>query len=602
MLGGSLFGRLVLHLGLSLLVILVAAGLLLDRFLQDREVQRLEAELARSAAQAAVQLLAAPGGELQARTQALGRATGIRFTVIEAGGAVLADSTTDAETMENHAARPEVAAALRGRRGAARRDSPILGLGMLYVALPTQPVVRAARPVTEVRELTGQIRRRILLAVLPALLLAGVLGWWTTRSLARRLDHMERFATRLARGEYGHPMRPGGLDELGHLERVLEELRLELRRQVSRLSEDRRVLRSLLDALPDAVLLFGADGTCAAFNQAAARLLRLPSREGEGALSKESVVRDPEVLARLDAAYRDPAPAADGLRVRWQEPPGDLEVTTHPIADPEGGRGVLLVLHDVTRRVHLERVRSDFIANMAHELRTPLTAIRGAAETLLDNPTAPAELAGRFLGTIQRHALRLGNLLADISDLAHLESGVAPVTSAPLDAHAVVREAVALFQAEADKAGLHLTAALPEVPLVLCSDAEKVEAILVNLTQNAVRYTPAGGTVTLEAAAQPDGAVEFCVRDTGIGIPPRDLPRVTERFYRVDPGRSREKGGTGLGLSIVKHLVALLGGRLAIQSEPGRGTAVRVTLPNLASNAAPPAGLLPALEPETPNA
>lgn len=579
--GSSLFGRLVLHLGLSLLLILAATGLLLDRFLHDREVQRLEAELGRSAAQAAVQLLAVPSGELPARIQALGRATGIRFTVIGADGAVLADSTTDAETMENHAARPEVAAALRGRRGTALRDSPTLGLGMLYVALPTQPVVRAARPVAEVRELTGQIRRRILLAVLPALLLAGVLAWWTTRTLARRLGHMERFATRLARGEYGHPMRPGGLDELGHLERVLEELRLELRRQVSRLSEDRRVLRSLLDALPDAVLLFGADGTCAAYNHTAARLLRLP-HEGQGALSKESVVRDPKVLARLDAAYRGETPGADGLRVRWQDPSCDLEVTTHSIADPDGGRGVLLVLHDVTRRVHLERVRSDFIANMAHELRTPLTAIRGSAETLLDNPAAPAELVRRFLGTIQRHTLRLGNVLADISDLAHLESGVAPVTPAHLDAHAVVREAVALFQAEADKAGLHLTAELPEGPLALCSDAEKVEAILVNLTQNAVRYTPAGGTVTLEVAPLPDGAVEFCVRDTGIGIPPRDLPRVTERFYRVDAGRSREKGGTGLGLSIVKHLVALLGGRLSIDSQPGRGTTVSVVLPNLA--------------------
>jgi two-component system phosphate regulon sensor histidine kinase PhoR len=241
---------------------------------------------------------------------------------------------------------------------------------------------------------------------------------------------------------------------------------------------------------------------------------------------------------------------------------------------------VLVVLRDVTRQAHLERVRTDFVANLSHELRTPLTAVRASAETLLDGALEDPPAARRFLESIRRNALRLEALLADVSDLARIEAGAEGLSAREFDARTPVEHVLELFRAEAAAAGVTLSGELPAEPLPLVSDPDRVESILVNLVQNAVRYTPRGGAVTVAVEAAPQGA-SYRVRDTGIGIPPKDLPRVTERFYRVDPGRSRAQGGTGLGLSIVKHLVELLRGELRLESEQGRGTTATVTLPNL---------------------
>jgi two-component system phosphate regulon sensor histidine kinase PhoR len=249
------------------------------------------------------------------------------------------------------------------------------------------------------------------------------------------------------------------------------------------------------------------------------------------------------------------------------------------LPDDQGRPGALVVLRDVTRELHLERVRTDFLANLSHELRTPLTAIRGSAETLLDSARSDPAAAERFLETIRRNALRLESLLQDVSELSRIEGGAAPLEVSTFDGRDPTKHAVDLFGAEAHKKGLALELKVPAEPLPLASDPTKVESVLVNLVQNGVRYTPAGGRVTVSVEAT-EGGVRYVVEDTGVGIPPRDLSRVTERFYRVDPGRSRAMGGTGLGLAIVKHLVEVLGGTLDIASEPGKGTRVTVLLPS----------------------
>jgi two-component system phosphate regulon sensor histidine kinase PhoR len=268
------------------------------------------------------------------------------------------------------------------------------------------------------------------------------------------------------------------------------------------------------------------------------------------------------------------------FRVSWPEPKRELEVVLQPLADEQGRPGVLVVLHDITRRAHLEKVRTDFISNLSHELRTPLTAVRGAAETLQDGALDKPEVAERFLETIRRHSVRLENLLADVSDLARVEAGADTNQVTRFDAWQPVHQVVDLFTTEAERRELRLEAVSDGTELPLWSDPVKIEAVLVNLVQNSLRYTGAGGRVRVSVESIPDG-VRYRVVDDGIGIPPGDLPRITERFYRVDPSRSRAQGGTGLGLSIAKHQAEELGGHLSIQSEYGVGTKVVVTLPAL---------------------
>jgi two-component system phosphate regulon sensor histidine kinase PhoR len=389
---------------------------------------------------------------------------------------------------------------------------------------------------------------------------------------------MIRFATAVARGDYARGLPAAGADELSDMERTLVALRDQIRDQVERLARDGRTLSTLLERLPNAVLVLDATGKVLFANGAARTLLRFTDNEAIG-LPAAEVLRHPQILQAIDAlasGTQEPEPFA----LSWPDPPGRFEVAVRPLASEGEAAATLVVLRDITREAHLERVRTDFISNLSHELRTPLTAIRGAAETLLEAALSDPEAARKFLQAIRRNAVRLESLLRDVSDLSRAESGLLVPDLRDFDECAVVEQVTELFRGEAEKAEVALGVQCADAPHRTRSDPELLESILVNLVQNAVRYTPAGGRVEVRVLeARPRGVV-FEVADTGIGIPPRDLPRVTERFYRADPGRSRAVGGTGLGLSIVKHLVEVLGGQLEIRSEPGKGTTVRVLLPS----------------------
>jgi two-component system phosphate regulon sensor histidine kinase PhoR len=242
--------------------------------------------------------------------------------------------------------------------------------------------------------------------------------------------------------------------------------------------------------------------------------------------------------------------------------------------------GVVMVLHDVTALRQLERVRTEFVANVSHELRTPLTAIQGYLETLLSGALEEPENARRFLEIVLRHSERLGRLLNDLTDLSNIELGKVTLRKESVHLDELVASVVAIIGPRAARSRVTVTANTPpEVPAV-AADRDRLVQILINLVDNAVKYTPEGGTVTVITRSGGDGAVEIAVADSGIGIPAADLPRITERFYRVDKARSRELGGTGLGLAIVKHLVLAHGGELRIESQEQQGTTVRFTLPS----------------------
>jgi two-component system phosphate regulon sensor histidine kinase PhoR len=261
-----------------------------------------------------------------------------------------------------------------------------------------------------------------------------------------------------------------------------------------------------------------------------------------------------------------------------------LQVHAAPLRLGPGEVGVAMVLHDITALRQLEQVRTEFVANVSHELRTPLTAIQGYLETLLGGAMDDPAHARRFLEVAFRHTERLGRLLNDLTDLSNIELGRVSLHMGPVALREVVDGALDIIRTKAEAGGVRLETLLPENLPPVHADRDRLAQILINLVDNAVKYTPRGGRVTVEAVAG-EGMVELAVADTGVGIPAADLPRITERFYRVDRARSRELGGTGLGLAIVKHLVAAHGGTLTIESRPGEGTRVRVTLRMAASSA-----------------
>lgn len=573
----SFFSRVLIQNVVVLLVFLLLGGLLLDSFLSESEVRRLGDQVSRFAAILKEDVANRQNREeLQPLLRRLEASTHIRFTIIDKSGTVLADSLLDPATMDNHASHPEVAQALAGKEGQNLRKSKSVGIEMLYVALPGDPVIRAAMPISEVNSVIDEVQLRILLASLPALLFALILAYLLAKSLNARIERMRRFSTSLEKGDYDVVLKAAGDDELSDMERSLSALRDEIKSKVDSLEHDARVLSGLVEGFPHAVLLFDGKPTLTLANSLARRLLRLDNASTLG-LPAGEIIRNPKILEAIDAGLCTNS-FTDPFRLVWTDPPGHYEVLVSPLLGNNPGGGFILILRDVTKEVYLEKVRSDFIVNLSHELRTPLTAIRGSAETLLTNPSEHPPVVVKFLETIKRNSLRLESLLADVSDLARAENAVEEIEIDAFDAGAPLRNASDLFKGEALKAGIDLTVATPDARLDLSSDEGKIEQILINLIQNAIRYTPQGGRVSLTLDKRGERIV-YTVTDTGIGIPAADIPRVTERFYRVDPGRSRAVGGTGLGLSIVKHLVERLKGDLTIKSTVGQGTAVEVSLP-----------------------
>jgi two-component system phosphate regulon sensor histidine kinase PhoR len=254
-------------------------------------------------------------------------------------------------------------------------------------------------------------------------------------------------------------------------------------------------------------------------------------------------------------------------------------VNAVPLSLAAGETGVVIVLHDVSELRRLEQVRTEFVANVSHELRTPLTAIHGYVETLLSGALEEPDNARRFLEIVHRQTERLGRLIDDLTELSNIELGKVSLYLAPTHVDEVIDSVLAVVLPRARAGGVTVSVETPADLPTAEADHDRLAQILINLVDNAVKYTPRGGTVTIRAAATGPAMMEVTVEDTGVGIPAADLPRVTERFYRVDKARSRELGGTGLGLAIVKHLVLAHGGEIKIDSTVGRGTTVRVTLP-----------------------
>jgi two-component system phosphate regulon sensor histidine kinase PhoR len=586
--GLGLVARLTILLGIVAGLGVVVMGIYVSRALEAQAVSRLEGMLVTQAGllhDSFAPLLDAPAGDpgFQARAQRYARILGARLTVIAGDGTVLAESDRESvRELENHAGRPEVRRALAGQVGSDVRRSATVGRDLLYVAVPLEQagrpraVLRLALPTHDVDVARALVRRTLAGGALLALGVALVVGIFVSRRVTRPLRGMEDAARRMAEGDLTQAVPVAGTDEIAALGVALNRTAIALREKIERLGGEQAKVRTILDGMTEGVVALDDRGRLVLLNPAARAMFGVGNGGAEGRPFLE-VIRQKELLDLVDEVRVGGAPARHELDLG---PPVNRVVAARgaPVALGPETAGVLLVLHDVTELRRLERVRSEFVANVSHELRTPLTCIKGYLETLLDGALDDQAHARRFLEVAGTHAERLDRLIDDLLELSNIESGRVALAPLRLDLGDLVAGVAAMFERRTARSRQTVEPAVAP-GLAVQADRDRLVQILVNLVDNAVKFTPEGGRIRIEAEAAPDGRVVVRVRDTGIGIASTELPRITERFYRVDKTRSREVGGTGLGLAIVKHLVQAHGGELHIESALGRGTTVSFTLP-----------------------
>ena len=500
----------------------------------------------------------------------VGAVLGRRVTIIAPDGMVIGDSNFDGEGLaglQNHANRPEVADALAGRMGFSRRQSLSTGDEELYVAVPvaSRGVARVSLPTAALDAVIGAARREVLLGSSLALIGALVIAWAFSVSVSRPIEDLRNVARALAAGDLARrpSMRaPGEVGELADALRVLaEQLSARLRaREV-----DETLLVQLTESLFEGVIAIDRQRRIVRINETARRLLgaREPLPFALDLLPREVALRD-ALLSAFEGETTEGAEVVISGRT--------LTVTARPLT----GGGAVLALFDLTRVRRLEAVRRDFVANVSHELRTPLTIVSGFAETLAAEDVefdARRQFAERILGNTRR----MQRIVDDLLDLSRIESGGWVPNPVSVDLNAVSSDVMAGAADAASAKGLELARDFAADAATVHADPTALRQVLGNLVDNAVRHT-ASGSVTLFSERYEDGVI-VGVRDTGVGIAPGHLPRIFERFYRVDPGRSRDEGGTGLGLAIVKYLVEAHGGRVSAQSVPGVGTTISARFP-----------------------
>ena len=559
-----LAGSLVIVSVLVLAVVAIAGGRLRARLAAEQR-----AELLRDARLVATQWR--PGTDADELANASGRALGYRVTLIGMDGTVVGDSEFDGEALrrlENHGTRPEVVAARSGDVGSATRLSASAGDEEHYVAVRHAPLgfVRVSIGTERFERIVRGAQRDVVFSSLIALAGTLVLAWLFSRTVSRPVTELRDVASAIAAGDLSARPALSAPGEVGDLALALHRMTEELERRLGALREEDALLTALVDSLNEGVLALNERGEVVGINERGRDFLRItaPVPFSAEMLPRNTMLRE-AIESALDGEVTEPAELQIAGRT--------LAVTARPLTVG----GAVVALFDLTTIRRLEVVRRDFAANVSHELKTPLTVVNGFAETLLHDEELSPEQRRHFAETILANATRMQRIVDDLLDLARIESGGWVPVPAGVDVAGLVRDVFTTVERDARSKGLSLVAEIDPGRRVH-ADPTALRQVLCNLVENAVRYT-SSGTVTVRTD-DGRGGTWIRVSDTGVGIPAEHLSRIFERFYRVDPSRSRSEGGTGLGLAIVKHLVEAHGGRVHAESQPGRGTTVSAFFPH----------------------
>ena len=584
----KLFWRVYLWLFLAAAVAFLAAGGQANRSVRKVYRDQVQMELLSQAQWAANELRQnarlPPAERVDAQCKEWGRLTRQRVTVVFPDGRVMGDSNSNPEQMENHGTRVEIQDALKGRTGSSERFSDTLRRTMLYVAVPVEKqgrivaVVRTSMPLADIRRTLRAAYREVGAGMAGAAVLFALVASVLVRRISRPLEEMRQAAERMAQGDLNARVEilTGG-DEMRSLGRTLNQMAEQLGTRLQTITQQSNELKAVFASMSEGVLAVDANGYVLNWNEAASRLLGFGGGQARGQ-ALEEVVRNQELQRFVKAVQ------ASGQDVEMEiQLDGDRTLRVHGTAlEDAGGRrmGVLAVMGDTTRLKRLEKMRQDFVANVSHELKTPITALRGCVETLMESEQRDWAEDRRFIAMMGRQVERLWAIVGDLLSLSRLEhegqAGRILLEAGPV--REVLRRAAGNYARAAESKKAALVVECPE-GLVLPINAALLEQAVGNLIDNAIKYGAEGCRVEVSAEGVQGQEVWIRVKDDGPGIEQRHLPRIFERFYRVDQARSRALGGTGLGLAIVKHIAQAHGGTVGVESTPGRGSVFSIRLP-----------------------
>jgi len=570
---GSIFGQIFGGHLIIILLLTLSFGLSISHLIESFSFDLLKRHLKNLAyglkPQVQGLILRGDYGTLNSLARKVGETTGVRITIIDPQGVVLADSEEDPAFMENHGDRPEVIMAMAGRVGSSLRWSATLKEEMLYVAIPMKltegvAVLRTSFFLRDVNQFLGAFKKRVTVVAVALGLFSLIYAFFSSKRLSDPIKELVQATSRVAQGDFDVRVLPKGRGELGELAERFNEMAAKLKELFQENLQRKEELERIFSSLEDGLLVLDREGKVIFFNKKAQEILK--GKE----LSDRSFweIGDPAFRETISRVRKTEGNLAEELEIS-----GGVFLLSATYLPTTGQ--ILVLLHDITHLRRMQELKRDLVANVSHELRTPLTAIKGFLEAFEDEDSREAR--SHYLEIIKKHVDRLTNIVQDLLVLSELEDKKTKLDLEDVDLKALLQEVLRPFEEKAKKKGLTLKVDFdPGLPPIK-ADPFRLQQAFFNLIDNAVKYTEQG-EIRISTKGKADH-VEIEVADTGIGIPKEHLPRIFERFYVVDKSRSRRLGGTGLGLSIVKHIVLLQGGEIDVESTPGVGTRFRVRLP-----------------------
>lgn len=507
-----------------------------------------------------------------------------RITIINTSGKVLADSEDDPSKMENHSNRPEFKNVVEQHKkmGESVRYSHTLGFNMMYMAIPIQQnhkiigVIRAAYTLGKIEQAIVKLWISLGLAMGVTLILSSIIGIKLAKGISRPIEDIIHVARKLSENDYSSRVRLKTSGEIRELSHAINVLAISLQKQMNVIRENQQRLTGVLTNMVSGVMLIHPNGRIALVNPAMEQIIGAKASDLTGKLHIEAG-KSFGLSQLIERSLKLGIKIHEEVSIYF---PKERILDAHfaPLLGVDGDiNGVITVLHDITDIRRLEKMRSEFVANVSHELKTPVTSVKGFAETLLDGAMYDEKLCRSFLQIIYDESDRLHRLIADILHLSKIEQHQLPLHPEIINIVDVINETVETLQEEVSKKDIDIK--LPDTKeLYMEAEKDRIRQIILNLVANAITYTPEHGMIEINVEEKASD-VKLIVKDTGIGIAEKDLPRIFERFYRVDKARSRNSGGTGLGLAIVKHLVESHRGVIEVESQEGKGTQFTITLP-----------------------
>ncbi len=575
-----------------LLIIAVSFGFaayFLDKNLENHALQGIKSSLVNEAflikSQIPYEKLKSQGyPSLQNQIKTLASKIKSRLTVIDRSGMVMADSDVEDNKiayMENHADRPEIKIAFGGNIGEQIRYSSTLKINMLYVAMPlawpqgVNAVLRIALPLVHIQQQLREIRKAIIISVLLAVGLAIVLGSILAMGIVKPINKIIHTARKFSSGDFQHKILLDSNDEIGELAVVLNSMASDIEDKINEVQIRNQHLSAILHSMVEGIIVLDKTGKILSINVPAENIFNIKKNEAEGRMFLEAIPNN-DIADLIGEVSMKKEFVSKELSLVWPVKKFFI-VDVSPIFQKEELSGCLVVVHDITEIRRLETMRKDFVANVSHELKTPLTSIKGFVETLIDGALEDRQNARHFLDIILDHANRLDSLISDLLSLSHLESKEISLDRSVVEVKKMVDDIIISFRAVLAKKSISITNDL-DVALSLYVDGGRLSQVFTNLIDNAIKFNRDNGKVRI-FNEDLGNAIKIIVEDTGIGIPQKDIPRIFERFYRVDKARSRELGGTGLGLAIVKHIIELHGGSVGVESIEASGARLFFILP-----------------------